>query len=628
MNIQAQCCGLIVMAFLLYFYLRQKRVGLYSEKIFLYVLILTMSCVTLDILSIVAIYYRTYIPRNLLDLICKTYLVTICWVAFGALAYVLTDLYSEYTYKKMIVKYVAIAVVASVLIEGTPIQYHAQDNQVFTYGVSVNMTYAFALFFVLLGIFKMLRHGAQMNPRRRNAVMVWLAAWMLASIIQFCNNALLLVGFGMSLGMLILFISLENPETNMDRQVGCYNSHILLNYMNQCYDRQEKFKLILVSFAQYQQNNDKRELLMSALMSIASFYDTSQEIRVFKRVEPELVIMLPESAQPEREINDIICLLKEENSDSTEKLPDPVFCVMEDSGVAHNAEEVFHLLNYFRQNYKNYDHWLIHIDKDAVEESYMTERIKKKIVEALDEDRVEAFYQPIYGFKRCGFVSAEALARIRNEDGTLMSPAEFIPVAEETGLIIPLGKRVFEKACQMIQKGYMEQYGLSYIEVNLSVIQCEQKDLAESYIGIIHKYGISPHYINLEITETASIQIKQNLLENMKKLMSYGVTFSLDDFGNGQSNLDYVIDMPVSILKMDQNMTKAYFEKKRAQIVVEATLQMVHDMNLHMVSEGVETKEQLESMEKAGVDYIQGFYFSRPLPETEFISFLDNYQNG
>lgn len=109
--------------------------------------------------------------------------------------------------------------------------------------------------------------------------------------------------------------------------------------------------------------------------------------------------------------------------------------------------------------------------------------------------------------------------------------------------------------------------------------------------------------------------------------MNYGVSFALDDFGNGNSNLDYLIDMPVDILKLDQNMTKAYFNKMKAKHVVDAMNSMIHDMGLKIVAEGIETREQLEAMKKLGIDYIQGYYFSKPLPANVYLEFISKQQH-
>ncbi len=138
----------------------------------------------------------------------------------------------------------------------------------------------------------------------------------------------------------------------------------------------------------------------------------------------------------------------------------------------------------------------------------------------------------------------------------------------------------------------------------------------------MEKYGVDPDFINLEITESASMSAKKTLLNNMKNLIKYGISFSLDDFGTGQSNLNYIVDMPVDIVKFDRDMINAYFENGKAKYVMDAAMHMVHGMDLEIVSEGIETKEQYQTMEELGISYIQGYYFSKPLSERQFLEFI------
>ena len=138
----------------------------------------------------------------------------------------------------------------------------------------------------------------------------------------------------------------------------------------------------------------------------------------------------------------------------------------------------------------------------------------------------------------------------------------------------------------------------------------------------MERNGLRADFINLEITETASIVAKKTLLKNMRQLLDYGVRFSLDDFGTGQSNLNYIMEMPVDIVKFDKEMTNAYFQNHTAKYVMDATIQMIHGLNLKIVSEGIETEEQYRAMADLGISYIQGFHFSKPLPEQEFLRFL------
>ena len=138
----------------------------------------------------------------------------------------------------------------------------------------------------------------------------------------------------------------------------------------------------------------------------------------------------------------------------------------------------------------------------------------------------------------------------------------------------------------------------------------------------MHILHIEPEHINLEITESASVSARNILLDNMNVLIGRGVHFSLDDFGTGQSNLNYIVEMPVHIVKFDRDMTNAYFENRKAKYVMDAAMHMIQGMDLSIVAEGIETEEQLRTMENLGIQYIQGYYFSKPLSEQHFLEFI------
>ena len=154
------------------------------------------------------------------------------------------------------------------------------------------------------------------------------------------------------------------------------------------------------------------------------------------------------------------------------------------------------------------------------------------------------------------------------------------------------------------------------------MVQCEQADLAQRLIRIAQRFEVDPSMVNLEITETASISARKQLLGNMEQLIDYGFSFSLDDFGKGESNLMYVVEMPVTIVKLDYDITKAFFNTPKACQVVRAVVGMAHEMGLHLVSEGIETEQEAVAIRAEGIDYIQGYYYSKPLPVCEFVDFL------
>lgn len=630
MNIQMQCGGLIMMLFLLYFSLRQKKVGLYSEQLFLKVLIVTIVCVCLDILSIVVIVNHDKIPDILRIVVCKTYIVSLVWVGFCGFVYASMDVYARSKYVKVIHGYCVIVAAASILIYSLPIYYYLEGNVVYTYGPSILTTYVFAVLFVVITLYQAIRYGSRMNPKRKRAVKIWMIVWILAAAVQFLNNQILLVGYASSLGMMILFFELENPEAHLDRKTGAYNSHAQLEYMKQLYEKGESFSVLLISLEDYQKNGAEIGQVDAAMREIVQYLEKIPDVKVFKNVERELTLLFPDEEKMNEGFQKIQKRFQNEwNENLEEEKPirlNPVYMLMPDCRIAASAEEVFHLFKYFKlQNANLSDGRVICINQEMVERKREKEEMKGTILEAIEEDRVEVFYQPIYSTQEKKFVSAEALVRIRERDGSILPPGRFISVAEEAGLISVLGETVFDKTCRFMKEHEVTKYGIRYIEVNLSVRQCEERNLADIYIEIMDKYKLDPSCINLEITESASIQTKKTLVENMQILIEHGVQFSLDDFGNGESNLNYIVDMPVSIVKFDRDMSQAYFENKKAKFVMEAAMHMIHDMELKIVSEGIETEEQMETIVNLGIDYIQGYYFSKPLPEKEFLEFIRSH---
>lgn len=630
MNIQVQCCGIAVLFLLWMFYLKQKPLGLYSVKLFLLTMGMTSFCVTMDILSIVAIHHMEQIPGILLAFICKTYIVSLVWVGYLGLLYSGTELAKTRSERvKQNWAYTVTVLTGTFLIYIFPIHYYLDGMIVYTYGPSCMTAYAFALLFVLLTMVKMLVRGKEMNAKRRRTVIAWMLIWVIAALIQFLNAGLLLVGFASVLGMVILFFKLENPDANIDRATGAYNAHALGEYVRQFYEGQERFSSIMLVFSDTNRMSDEEEGIRQDIVSqeIVRYLEKIKDIKVFKTMERELVLI----TDNEEWIQKVFLMLQERfqhpwHSRRLEEplLLNPYYVLLMDSSVFRNTDEIFQMLRYLRVEERNPEKHIILLDDKRVAEFREKEETEEMILSAIEEDRIEVFYQPIYSIKEKRFVSAEALVRIRENDGSIVPPGKFVPVAERTGLISQIGQIVFEKTCAFIGENHLkERYGIHYVEVNLSVKQCEKKDLAAGFMKIMQKYEVEPSCINLEITESAPIQTRNIFQRNVQQLLDYGVAFSLDDFGSGESNLNYIVEMPVSIVKFDRSMSQAYFTDQKAKFVMEAAMSMIHDLKLKIVSEGVETKEQMEIISGLGIDYIQGYYFSKPLPADMFLKFIE-----
>jgi EAL domain-containing protein (putative c-di-GMP-specific phosphodiesterase class I)/GGDEF domain-containing protein len=293
-----------------------------------------------------------------------------------------------------------------------------------------------------------------------------------------------------------------------------------------------------------------------------------------------------------------------------------------------NDREIFiNSLRYALREAKNKASQEIVWASDKMIESYqrytdIVHVLKKQIV----EKSFMVFYQPIYSAATRRFSAAEALIRLYDEKMGFVPPDEFIPIAESNGLIIEIGEIVFRKVCDFLSHEGSE-LGIDYIEVNLSMLQCMQEDLHKTLIEIMDEYGISYDKIDFEITETFSLTDQNVLIKNMNALISAGSSFAMDDYGTGFSNTEYLIKYPFKLVKLDKIFIWDAMKDDKAMKILEHTVAMIKSLDIQIVAEGVETKEQAGLLIDMGCDFLQGFLYSKPLQKELYIQFLKNDGN-
>lgn len=626
MPVQVQCCGLILMLILFYFYKSQKSIKLNTEKSFWNAFCMTLCCIILDIMSCVMIVKMDFFSILPVKFVCKTYLVSLVGVTFFALLYICTDVYtSKADYRKNMYRYLVFVLIAVVMIYAAPIEmYYDPDEQVlYSHGPSAMVTYLFALSTIIMLSVLLFRKRKLISKSRLQGVVTWLSVWIAAALIQFIYPKLLLVGFASALGMLVLYLKLENPGYNIDKQTGLFNNNAFMQYTKQLYDADIHFSVMSMIVERGCFNAIRSDLEEAVIAEAVQYLLSVPDIRVFRITSTEIMLVFSDGDKSCESIKKIRQRFGQPWGKNKGVMVSPYWIFTGDSSLTNDPADLLYLIRYARQNSKELaDTRYFEIDEKFVSMRREEKKVEDLIADSLANDWVEVWYQPIYSTEQERFTSAEALIRIRTDDGTLYQPGNFIEIAERNGTIMQLGETVFEKVCCFLKDNDINSIGVDYIEVNLSVVQCAYSKLAEEYIKIMEKYQIPPELINLEITESASINAKKTLLRNMKKLMNYGVVFSLDDFGTGQSNLDYIVDMPVEIVKFDKGMINAYFENVKARYIMDAAMGMIQGMNLKIVSEGIESEDQFKTMQDLGINYIQGYYFSKPLPADEFVKFI------
>lgn len=249
-------------------------------------------------------------------------------------------------------------------------------------------------------------------------------------------------------------------------------------------------------------------------------------------------------------------------------------------------------------------------------------QMERELRKALESEEFELYYQPQIQLTTGQVVGMEALIRWNHPERGMISPNKFIPIAEETGLIIPINEWVMETACRQT-KQLLDQYPFLSVSVNLSPYEFESRRLVQKIVKILEKTNFPPHCLDVEITERMTMDTEK-AIPILKRLKSVGVTISIDDFGTGYSSLSYLKKLPIDRLKIDRSFVQNIQEEKEA--VLPAIISLGHNIGVKVLAEGVETEQEVAYLKEKQCDEVQGYYYAKPLPYHDLVKFLEEHQ--
>ena len=631
MLVQTQCCGLVIVCIILYLTYREHSLMLPSKKLYVDLLYATLICLGLDIYSIIGIVVP--FPRFWKHLICKIYLCSLALVCYLGFLYADEELRLYLTEKRSTGRKTAILVLGvtgTVLPLFLPVHVYYDGRVLYSYGPACICTYLFCFFFILATLYLCIFRMKHVNRHRRRVIAIWQLTLIIAAIIQVRFPKYLIVGFATSVGLFLLFSQLENPAGDIDRESGCYNLELLKKILLNSYRNGTSFAAVafVLEPAEGRWNEKERR---NAVTQAAEALRSLKKATSFHILSNEFAVIFPDQDTLRENFDSLQKELRNrlENQNGEGGSRSGIrYYLFPDSAAASSMEELVDCHNYYLEHFQ--DSEITCVDAAAFAEERSYREVKESIKKALDDDRIEVFYQPIYDLTHGDFRCAEALARLRQTDGSLMPPGTFIPVAEDCGLIRAIGLRVLEKVCAFLSQGNAAELGISCIHVNLSAVQLDDPLLAGQISELLARCLIKPGQINLEITESAKIGKKSTAYDTLDKLSKFGIPLSLDDFGTQRSNLDYFIELPISVVKFDRTFTQSYFTSDKTKYVMQSVIGMFKNMGLSVVIEGIETKDEFDQIRKLPISCIQGFYFSKPLPGKDYVRFLQerNTENG
>jgi EAL domain-containing protein (putative c-di-GMP-specific phosphodiesterase class I) len=263
-------------------------------------------------------------------------------------------------------------------------------------------------------------------------------------------------------------------------------------------------------------------------------------------------------------------------------------------------------------------------DRGMHAEALLRLQTENDLRRAVDREDFELYYQPIVSLTDGRPVAVEALLRWRHQERGIVTPGEFIPVAEDTGLIVPLGRWALREACRQVRRWLERVPGVEPIRlsVNLSVREFTQTDLVREVARVLAESGLPPQHLQLEITESVVLGNGTPAVETIEELKALGVRMHLDDFGTGYSSLSYLHRLPLDAIKVDRAFTSNIDVEERPRHVVRAILDLVGAIGLESIAEGVTRAEQVELLREMGCTYAQGYFYAMPMTAVEMETWL------
>lgn len=635
-NISFDVVALLIFVLLIISVFSRKMTVSRSNKLFLISLFVGFIATTFDICRAFSEFYA---PTN--EAMCETF--HIGYLLFHNLqgpVYTLfiisfMDMWHKLTQKKLYVIAIGLPwiLVAALLLTNPFTHFMFSSAGGYAHGPIFYFVYVSAILYFLVETCLIFLGRKNFSRMQIFALFSVIALLIMAMILHRIFNSQLLECVAVALGCYILTTTVQRPEEYIDTTTGLFKLGAYARDAKNSFRNQKHWHIVMLNIANYdsvvrmigfEQSNELLKVISEKITfinkslgkkGIAYYLDTGRfRINFPDKHKDDAEVY---ANMLNTELKKKICL----NGLDISLIP----CIV----VAHCPEDIesFKSLMSFGQDFhtKILHSGIVLGAKEVYnpDEFKVSNNIDAIIEKALTNNSFQVYYQPIYSIEKKKFISAEALLRLYDEEHGFISPEVIITAAEKSGAIHKIGEFVFEEVCKFISGGEFEKLGLEYIEVNLSVAQCMHGDLADKILLIMQQYNVPTDKINLEITETAASFAQRVMTENLNKLSRSGVSFSLDDYGTGYSNMKRVISLPLKIVKLDKSLVDEQHNPKM-WILLRNTVQMLKAMNMQIVVEGIETREMVDLFSELKCDFIQGYFFSKPLPKAEFIKLIEN----
>ncbi|MEA4822647.1 MAG: EAL domain-containing protein [Clostridiaceae bacterium] len=462
-------------------------------------------------------------------------------------------------------------------------------------------------------------------PRRVFVSMISFIFIILAAIIiEKYQPEYILIGFAATLGVTMMSIALETPRDLLDAQTQLFNLAALERSINEMSAGRVHFRLAIymISDSASIRHSLGQKCCGPFYEQVAQSFEDQNHGRMTARLNDNTFALLTLRDEDLRDLRWAADGFPASIRFHDVEFQFNLYAAVFDSVEIPSADRMLTTVDLLLSDPSH-----IPADRPLYVTSSVCEELEQMLLivaavnRAAEERSIEIYFQPIVDANGHIF-AAEALARLYDDTLGFIPPDQFIHVAEQNGLINRLGLQILEKVCAFLSDFDIRAAGINHINVNLSAIQCIQDSLPHTYMETVQRYTVKPELICFEITETTAASSLSTLERNMNRLVQEGFSFALDDYGSGQSNLDYILQLPFQYIKVGKEILWTAYEEPRKTALLAGLASMFANMGISVVVEGIETDNHIRLLRSMGVPYMQGYYYARPMPEGEFIRFV------
>ncbi len=617
---------LLILLIILTFFFSLPRLPIYRNRFFVQMILIETLTVIFDMASSYADNNYRVLPIGFVNMLNMAYFVSFfarAFVMFKFTAGVLGVTIGASAAVKQILRgpyYVGILI--SVMSGFNGMIYYI-DGRGYHPGTFYNLLYYCGFFYVFLSFFAMTRHHRKLSgPRESYSIILYNMFILTGMVARLLFPTYLLLDTFVLMSVLVVYLSFENPEYYLELRSSVFNSRALREYIEENIGRLNGKKFMGIAVHKY---HDMRDIYgapqTDAALNIIARYilQLMPNGLIFYYRKGRFVLLGDRDTDFEKIYRTLSERFKKPwVSKDAEVFFEVGFSIIELNYTIDSADVILNTISKSLASADTLDNSApVYVSGNELAQTENEMMVKRTLESAIENNTVEVFLQPLIDAETGRVIGAESLSRLRDAKGGLIQPASFIEIAENNGRINELGEQVFEKTCRFIRESDLKRMGVEWINVNLSPVQFLRRDLAERFFAITKKYCISPEKIHLEITEQSMVD-DAFLRQQIRAFGEKGFKFVLDDYGTGYSNLARLKKYPFINIKLDMSLVRDYY--REPDNILPTMIKAFKQMGFGITSEGVEDDGMANVMKNIGCDYLQGYYYSKPIPTDEFIS--------